>query len=79
MSLNIFIDVDGTLLNSNEQIDPRAKEILRQTVLKLSAEYPDSGLYLWSGAGGAYARKAAEDCGVVSFFFGIRGQARCHC
>jgi hypothetical protein len=74
MSLNIFIDVDGTLLNSNEQIDPRAKEILRQTVLKLSAEYPDSGLYLWSGAGGAYARKAAEDCGVVSFFSGFAGK-----
>ncbi len=74
MSLNIFIDVDGTLLNSKEQIDPRAKEILRQTVLKLSAEYPDSGLYLWSGAGGAYARKAAEDCGVVSFFSGFAGK-----
>ena len=68
------MDVDGTLLNSNGQMDPRAKEILRQTVLKLSAEYPDSGLYLWSGAGGAYARKAAEDCGVVSFFAGFSGK-----
>jgi haloacid dehalogenase-like hydrolase len=74
MSLNIFIDVDGTLLNSNEQIDPRAKEILRHMVLKLSAEYPDSGLYLWSGAGGAYARKAAESCGVVSYFSGFAGK-----
>jgi len=74
MSLNIFIDVDGTLLNSNEGVDPRAKEILRQIRRKLDAEYPDSGLYLWSGAGGDYARSKAEKHGLAGFFSGFAGK-----
>ncbi len=74
MSLNIFIDVDGTLLNSNEGVDPRAQEILRQIRLKLNAEYPDSGLYLWSGAGGDYARSKAEEHGLAGFFSGFVGK-----
>jgi hypothetical protein len=74
MSLNIFIDVDGTLLNSNEGVDPRAQEILRQIRLKMNAEYPDSGLYLWSGAGGDYARSKAEEHGLAGFFSGFAGK-----
>jgi hypothetical protein len=74
MSQNIFIDVDGTLLNSNEGVDPRAQEVLRQIRLKLNAEYPDSGLYLWSGAGGDYARSKAEEHGLAGFFSGFAGK-----
>ncbi|HTA95376.1 MAG TPA: hypothetical protein VK769_04560 [Verrucomicrobiae bacterium] len=74
MSQNIFIDVDGTLLNSNEGVDPRAQEILRQIRLKLNAEHPDSGLYLWSGAGGDYARSKAEEHGLAGFFSGFAGK-----
>jgi hypothetical protein len=74
MSLNIFIDVDGTLLNSNEGVDPHAEEILRQIRRKLDAEYPDSGLYLWSGAGGDYARSKAEEHGLAGFFSGFAGK-----
>jgi hypothetical protein len=74
MSQNIFIDVDGTLLNSNEGVDPRAKEILRQIRLKMNAEYPDSGLYLWSGAGGDYARSKANEHGLAGFFSGFSGK-----
>ncbi len=74
MSVNIFLDVDGTLLNSNEGVDPRAKEILRQLRRKIDAEYPDSGLYLWSGAGGDYARSKAEEHGLAGFFSGFAGK-----
>jgi hypothetical protein len=74
MSLNIFIDVDGTLLNTNEGIDPRAQEILRQIRRRMDAEYPDSGLYLWSGAGGDYARSKAEEHGLAGFFSGFAGK-----
>ena len=74
MSQNIFIDVDGTLLNSNEGVDPRAKEILRQIRLKMNVEYPDSGLYLWSGAGGDYARSKANEHGLAGFFSGFAGK-----
>ncbi len=74
MSQNIFIDVDGTLLNSNEGVDPRAQEILRQIRLKLNAEHPDSNLYLWSGAGGDYARSKAEEHGLAGFFSGFAGK-----
>jgi hypothetical protein len=74
MSLNIFIDVDGTLLNSNEGVDPRAEETLRQIRRKMDTEYPDSGLYLWSGAGGAYARSKAEEHGLAGFFSGFAGK-----
>jgi hypothetical protein len=73
MSQNIYIDVDGTLLNSNEGVDPRAKEILRKIRLKLN-EYPDSGLYLWSGAGGDYARSKANEHGLAEFFSGFAGK-----
>jgi hypothetical protein len=74
MSLNIFIDVDGTLLNNNEGVDPSAEEILRQIRRMLDAEYPDSGLYLWSGAGGDYARSKAEEHGLAGFFSGFAGK-----
>jgi hypothetical protein len=74
MSLNIYMDVDGTLLNSNEGVDPRAKEILRQIRRKLDLEHPDSGLYLWSGAGGDYARSKAEEHGLAGFFSGFAGK-----
>jgi hypothetical protein len=74
MSQNIFIDVDGTLLNSNEGVDPRAQEILRQIRLKLNAEHPDSNLYPWSGAGGDYARSKANEHGLAGFFSGFSGK-----
>jgi hypothetical protein len=74
MSMNIFIDVDGTLINSNEGVDPRAEETLRQIRRKLDAEYPDSGLYLWSGAGGDYARSKAQEHGLAGYFSGFVGK-----
>jgi hypothetical protein len=75
MSLNIFIDMDGTLLNSSEEVDPRAKETLRQIRRKMDAEYPDSGLYLWSKAGGNYARSKADEHGLAGFFSGFVGKS----
>jgi len=74
MSQNIFMDVDGTLLNSNEGVDPRAAETLRQIVLRLHADYPDSNLYLWSGAGGAYAKEKAEEHNLGGFFKAFLGK-----
>jgi hypothetical protein len=74
MSQNIFMDVDGTLLNSNECVDPRAANILQQIVLRLRADYPDSNLYLWSGCGGAYAQKKAEEHNLSGFFKAFLGK-----
>ena len=74
MSLNIYMDVDDTLINCNESVDPRAAETLRQIVLKLRGDYPDSDLYLWSGAGGAYAREMAEKHKLAGFFNAFLGK-----
>ena len=74
MSLNIYMDVDDTLLNSNDGVDPRADETLRQIVLKLRSDYPDSDLYLWSGAGGAYAKEMAERHKLAGFFKAFLGK-----
>jgi len=74
MSLNIYMDVDDTLINCNESVDPRAAETLRQIVWKLRGDYPDSDLYLWSGAGGAYAREMAEKHKLAGFFKAFLGK-----
>ena len=74
MSQNIFIDVDGTLLNCNECVDPRAAETLQQIVLRLRADYPDSNLYLWSGCGGAYAQEKAEEHELSGYFKAFLGK-----
>jgi hypothetical protein len=74
MSQNIFIDVDGTLLNCNEGVDPRAADILRQIRRKIDTEYPDSGLYLWSGAGADHARSKAVEHGIAGYFTGFAGK-----
>jgi hypothetical protein len=74
MSLNIYMDVDGTLLNSNEGVDPRAAETLRQIVLKLRGDFPDSDLYLWSGAGGAYAQEKAKEHKLDGLFKAFLGK-----
>ncbi len=68
------MDVDDTLLNSNEGVDPRAAETLRQIVLKLRGDYPDSDLYLWSGAGGAYAKEKAEAHNLGGLFKAFLGK-----
>jgi len=74
MSLNIYMDVDDALLNSNEGVDLRADETLRQIVLKLRGDYPDSDLYLWSGAGGAYAKEMADKHGLAGLFKAFLGK-----
>ena len=74
MSQNIFMDVDGTLLNSNECVDPRADETLRQIGLRVCSDYPDSNLYLWSGCGGVYAQKRAEEHNLSGYFKAFLGK-----
>jgi len=74
MSLNIYMDVDGTLINSNEGVDPRAKDVLEQIRRKLNVDHPDSGMFLWSGAGADYARSKAKDHGLTAYFDGFAGK-----
>ncbi|CAA9482083.1 MAG: hypothetical protein AVDCRST_MAG02-4742 [uncultured Rubrobacteraceae bacterium] len=56
--MNIFFDIQGTLLN--EQGDPRPNA--REVLLKLAGT--DHGVYLWSTAGEGYAAEAARFLGV---------------
>ena len=58
-ALNVFFDVQGTLLSMEEVPRPRAREAF--LMLK------DSGhdLYLWSSGGAGYAATAADLLGVA--------------
>jgi hypothetical protein len=67
--LNVFFDVQGTLLSMEEVLRPRAREAF--LILK------DSGheVYLWSSGGAGYAAGAADLLGVsdlVSGYFDKR-------
>lgn len=62
MALNISIDVDGTLLDADENLVPQARESLRR--LK-AAGYC---LQLWSAAGADYAHKCATKHDLAGFF-----------
>ena len=53
MALNISIDVDGTLLDENENVTPQAREKI--THLKSKGHH----LQLWSTGGAAYAQKVS--------------------
>ena len=57
--MNIFFDVQGTLLTMEEVPRPRAREAF----LMLKEEGHD--LYLWSSGGAGYAAEAAELLGVT--------------
>jgi hypothetical protein len=62
--LNVFFDVQGTLLTMEEVPRPRAREAF----LMLKAAGHD--LYLWSSGGAGYAATAAELLGVVDLVSG---------
>ncbi len=62
MALNISIDVDGTLLDANGELVPRALESLQR--LK-AAGYC---LQLWSGGGADYAHRRAVEHNLTGFF-----------
>lgn len=62
---NIFIDVDLTLIDAQGQLIEGAGEALRR--------FREAGchLYLWSTAGGEYARKVAAAYQLTEFFEGF--------
>jgi hydroxymethylpyrimidine pyrophosphatase-like HAD family hydrolase len=62
MPLNISIDVDGTLLDENENINPVTCEKLRQ--LKSNGHR----LQLWSTGGADYAHKTAVKHNLTNVF-----------
>jgi hypothetical protein len=67
--LNVFFDVQGTLLTMEEAPRPRAREAF------LILKEKDHDLYLWSSGGAGYAATAADLLGVadlVSGYFGKR-------
>ena len=69
--MNVFFDVQGTLLTMEDVPRPRAREAF----LMLKAAGHD--LYLWSSGGAGYAATAAELVGVadlVSGCFSKRGE-----
>jgi hypothetical protein len=62
MPLNISIDVDGTLLDENENVHPQ----IRALIEKLKAE--GHRLQLWSTGGADYALRRANEKDVASLF-----------
>ena len=62
--MNVFFDVQGTLLTMEEAPRPRAREAF----LMLKDQGHD--LYLWSSGGAGYAAKAAELLGVADLVSG---------
>jgi hypothetical protein len=62
MPLNISIDVDGTLLDENENLVPQAREGLQR--LKEAGH----NLQLWSGGGADYASKCAAKHKLTGLF-----------
>ena len=62
MALNISIDVDGTLLDVNQQLVPQARESLQQ--LKAAGHC----LQLWSAGGAEYANNCAVTHNLTDLF-----------
>ena len=62
--MNVFFDVQGTLLTMEEAPRPRAREAFQM----LKEEGHD--LYLWSSGGAGYAATAAELLGVADLVTG---------
>ncbi len=62
--MNVFFDVQGTLLTMEEVPRPRAREAFQM----LKEEGHD--LYLWSSGGAGYAATAAELLGVADLVTG---------
>ena len=62
--MNVFFDVQGTLLTMEEVPRPRARE----TFLRLKGSGHD--LYLWSSGGAGYAATAADLLGVADLVSG---------
>ena len=66
--MNVFFDVQGTLLTMEEVPRPRAREAF----LTLTASGHD--LYLWSSGGAGYAATAADLLGVADLVSGCFGK-----
>ena len=62
--MNVFFDVQGTLLTMEEVPRPRAREAF------LMLKEKDHDLYLWSSGGAGYAAAAAELLGVADLVSG---------
>jgi phosphoglycolate phosphatase-like HAD superfamily hydrolase len=68
--VNIFFDVQGTLLSMEEAPRPRAREAL------LMLRNSGHALCLWSSGGAGYAATAAELLGVADLVSGCFGKRR---
>jgi hypothetical protein len=66
--MNVFFDVQGTLISGGHP-RPRVREAF-QELLEMS-----HCVYLWSSAGSAYAKAAAESLGVEDLVFGYFGKS----
>ena len=66
--MNVFFDVQGTLMTMEEVPRPRAREAF----LMLKEEGHD--LYLWSSGGAGYAASAADLLGVKDLVSGCFGK-----
>ena len=68
--MNVFFDVQGTLLTMEEVPRPRAREAF------LMLKEAGHDLSLWSSGGAAYAAAAAERLGVADLVSGCFGKRR---
>ena len=62
MPLNISIDVDGTLLNENENVHPQSRRLIEQLKAK------GHRIQLWSTGGADYALRKATAKGLAGLF-----------
>ena len=68
--MNIFFDVQGTLLTMDEAPRPHAREAF------LTLKEDGHDLYLWSSGGAGYAATAAEILGVTDLVSGCFSKRR---
>ena len=68
--MNVFFDVQGTLLTMEEVPRPRAREAF------LMIKEGGHDLYLWSSGGAGYAAGAADLLGVADLVSGCFGKRR---
>lgn len=61
-NVNVYVDVDLTLVDERGVMLPRAAEALRML------HAAGCHLFLWSTGGGAYCRQVAERCDVTDLF-----------
>ena len=66
--MNVFFDVQGTLLTMEEAPRPRAREAFQ--MLRASGHE----MYLWSSGGAGYAATAADLLGVADLVSGCLGK-----